>query len=158
VIPLADVRDRVAADWTAARTAEALTELAEGYAGELKGGLGVAALAERLGRPVQSAAPLTRGETAPGAPPELVADVFAAAPGGTVIRRDGDGVILAQLREIRPFEPAAEENAPIVAELEDQFRTQAADDVLTLYTAALREQAGVRVNQAQVEATLARFQ
>ena len=79
--PLAEVRDRVAADWTAARTAEALTTLADGYVAELDGGLTLAALAERLDRPIASAGPLTRGDTAEGAPPALVAEVFAAEPG-----------------------------------------------------------------------------
>ena len=68
LLPLAEVRDRVAADWTAARTAEALTELAEGYVAELEGGLALAALAERLGRPVAAVPPLTRGETAEALP------------------------------------------------------------------------------------------
>ena len=80
----------------AARTAEALQKLADGYVAELKGGLGFPDLAQRLDRPIRSAGPLTRGETAQGAPPELVADVFAAADGARrSTRRDGDGVILA---------------------------------------------------------------
>ena len=60
------MRDRVAADWTAARTAEALTRLTDGYVAELDGGLTLAALAERLGRPLATVAPLTRGDTARG--------------------------------------------------------------------------------------------
>jgi peptidyl-prolyl cis-trans isomerase D len=158
LLPLAEVRDRVAADWTADRTTEALTELADGFAVELHDGLTVTALAERLGVERRTAGPLARGESVPGAPAELVADIFAADADGTVIRRDGDGVILARLGAVEPFDPTNSANAPIVTELRDQFRTQAADDVLTLYTAALREAAGVRVNQSLVESTLARFQ
>jgi hypothetical protein len=107
---------------------------------------------------MQSAGPVTRGETAPGAPPGIVADIFAADENGTVIERDGDGVILAQLSATLPFDPADEQNAAIMAQLRDQFAGQAADDVLTLFTAAVRDQAGVRVNQELVETTLARFQ
>ena len=51
VIPLAEIRDRVAADWTATQTADALTKLAVGYIGELKAGLSFTDLAARLGRP-----------------------------------------------------------------------------------------------------------
>jgi peptidyl-prolyl cis-trans isomerase D len=158
VLPLEEVRSRVIADWTAARTAEALTALASGYAAELAGGLEFGALAERLGLPVQAAGPLTRGETAPGAPPALVADIFAVADGGTVVRSDGGSVILAQLGAVEPFDRATEENAEIADQLEEQFRAQAADDVLTLYVAALRERDGVEVNQALIESTLDRFQ
>jgi peptidyl-prolyl cis-trans isomerase D len=158
VIPLAEIRDRVAADWTSARTAEALTRLAEGYVQELQAGLAFAALAERLARPVRSAGPITRGETAEGAAPELVADIFASPPGGTVVRRDGDGVILAQLGAVEPFDPAAEDNAQVLQTLGDQFRDQAADDVLALYSAALVGEAGVRVNQPLIDSTLSNFQ
>ena len=157
VIPLAEIRDRVAADWTAARTAAALTALVDGYETELEGGLAFAALAERLGRPVQAAGPLTRGDVAEGAPPELIADVFEAEAGATVVGVDGDTVILAKVGAIEPFDPAAAENAAILAQVEDQFRQGLADDVLTLFTAAVRDQAGVQVNQALVESTLARF-
>ena len=157
VIPLDEIRDRVAADWTRARTAEALTALAVADIAELKAGLGFPDLAKRLDRPIRSAGPLTRGEVAEGAPPELVADVFAAADGAAVTRADGDGVILAQLTGIHAFDPAAADNAPIVEQLRGQFREQAKDDVLALYTAALRDSAGVSVNQALIDTTLSRF-
>jgi peptidyl-prolyl cis-trans isomerase D len=158
LIPLAEVRDRVIADWTAEQSVQALTTLADGYAKELHDGLAFAALAERLPRPMQVAGPLTRGETAPGAPAELVADVFAAEDGGTVVRRDRDGVVLAQLKAIAPFDPDAPDTAPVAAQLQGQYDGQVADDVLALYTAALREQVGVTVNQALIDSTLSRFQ
>ena len=157
VIPLAEIRDRVAADWTATQTADALTRLATGYIAELKAGTSFADLATRLGQPVSKAGPLTRGETAPGAPPELVADVFAAAPGAALTRRDGASVILAELTSIVPFDPKASDNARVVAQVRDQYRGQARDDVLALYTAALRDAAKVSVNQAQIDSTLSRF-
>ena len=151
------MRARVAADWTAAETAGALTKLAEGYVAELDGGLGFAALGERLGRPVATVAPLTRADTADGVPPALVAEVFAAEPEAAVVLADGDAVVLARLGQVEPFDPAAAENAPATAALAEQFDRQAADDVLTLFTAAVRDGAGVSVNQALVESTLARF-
>jgi peptidyl-prolyl cis-trans isomerase D len=157
-IPLAEIRDRVVADWTADKTVEALTALADGYAKELHDGLDFAALAERLPRPMQVAGPITRGESVQGAPADLVADIFAADDGGTVIRRDGANVILAQLTAIEPFDPKAPETASVAQQLQSQFDGQVADDVLTLYTAALREQDGVTVNQGLIDSTLARFQ
>jgi hypothetical protein len=75
-----------------------------------------------------------------------------------VVRSDGGSVILAQLGAFEPFDRATEENAEIADQLEEQFRAQAADDVLTLYVAALRERDGVQVNQALIESTLDRFQ
>ena len=69
MIPLAEVRDRVAADWREARTAEALQKLADGYRDELKAGLALPEIARRLDRPILSAGPLSRGESGPGARP-----------------------------------------------------------------------------------------
>lgn len=157
VIPLDEIRDRVAADWTADQTAQALQKLADGYLAEIKAGLTLPDLAKRLDLPIQTAGPLTRGETAPGAPNEIVADIFAAAPGGTVTRRDGETVLLAQLTGTTPLDLASPEAAPILTRLQQQYDEQVRGDVLAAYTAALREAAGVTVNQALVESTLARF-
>jgi peptidyl-prolyl cis-trans isomerase D len=157
LIPLAEIRERVAADWTAARTDEALTALAEGYAKELEGGLGFAELAERVGRTAERAGPLTRTDVLPGTPPALIADVFAAEEGATVIRAAGDGVILARLDAVAPFDPAGEGNAAELEALRAQLRQGAADDVLALYSAALLDRAGVRLDQGLIDATLARF-
>ena len=65
-------------------------------------------------------------------------------------------MILAGSPRSRPSTQAAA-NAPLVDRLREQYRGQSRDDVLALYTAALREAAGVSVNQATIEATLSRF-
>lgn len=156
-IPFEEVRTQVAEDWTAARTAEALAALATGYAVELDGGLEFAALAERLGIRPQAAAPLTRGQSVPDLPRALIAEIFAAKPNGTVILPDADRVVLARVGAVEAFEPGDEANAALLDNLREQFRSQATDDVLALYTAALRDAAGVRVNQELIESTLARF-
>ena len=147
-------RDRVAADWTRARTAEALTALAVADIAELDG-LGFPDLAKRLDRPIRSAGPLTRGEVARR----------AARVGRRRLRRRrrrryhprrrrrGDP---GELTGIHAFDPAAADNVPIVEQLRGQFREQAKDDVLALYT-ALRDSAGVSVNQALIDTTLSRF-
>lgn len=157
VIPLAEIRDRVAADWTADETAKALETLAKDYITELKAGLAFPALAQRLDRPIRAAGPLTRGETADGTPAGIVADIFATPQGAPVTRRDGDGVILATVTAILPFDPAAPDSAPVLDQLKAQYRQQAQQDVIATYTGALRETAGVQVNQALVDSTLARF-
>ena len=160
MIPLAEVRDRVAADWTAARTAEALTKLADGYAAELQGGpelrrrspSGSAARS-------QAAGPLTRGETRRGAPPELVADVFAADAGGAGHpprrRRRDPG---ASSRAIEAFDPATEaERADPRQPARPVPRPGAPTTCWRSTPRRCATQAGVQVNQAQIEATLARF-
>ena len=154
VIPLAEIRDRVAADWTAAQTADALSRLAEGYIDELKGGT-------RLRRPRRSASdrPVTAGRAAH---PRRDRPRRAARARRRHLRRrrtaprvtgrDGDSVILAELTAIEPFDPKARRERPDPRhQVRDQFRQQARDDVLALYTAALRDAAGVTVNQALID-------
>lgn len=157
VIPLAEVRDRVAADWTAARTAEQLTALAEGYAVEVAGGLSMTDLAARIGADLQAAGPVVRGAALPEVPPALVGDIFAAAAGGTVVQPDGAGAILARLTAIDAFDPGAAANAPILAQVQDRLQQATREDLVALYTTAVRDRAGIEINQALIDSTLARF-
>ncbi len=157
VIPLDQVRDKVVADWTQGETSRQLTKLAQGYAAELGPDLDFAALATRLGLVKQTVAPLTRGDQVPGTPPALITDIFAAKPNGTVVASEGDTVILAQLTAIEAFDPTTEKNKAIVANADSQLRTQVADDLLALYTNALRNAAGVKVNQSQIDAVYTRL-
>lgn len=157
VIPLPEIRDRVAADWTRERTVEALRKLATGFIGEIDGGLPFADLATRLDRPIRTAGPLTRSDSAEGAPTPLVAAVFAAADGAAVTEADGDGVILAKITATTAFDPTSEENKALLDRIGTQLDGQLRDDLLTLYTAALRNRAGVTVNEPLIESTLARF-
>ncbi len=155
--PFEEVRERVAADRAADEAARQLTELAEGYAAELAGGMSLAAIAEGLGRVPMREGPLTRGETPVQAPAAIVADVFATEPQGTVIRRDGGRVILAQVAEVLPFDPAEPANAGILDTVDRQLRQQKAADVLQVFIQTLQARAGVSVNQSVLDRTLARF-
>lgn len=157
VIPLAEIRDRVAADWTAARTADALAGMARGFATELQGGLAMSDLATRLGLPLQAAGPVTRGSQPPNLPASLLDGVFAAPASGTVVEPDGAGAILAQVTAITAFDPAAPANAQILEQVQGQVRDGTAADLIALYTTTLRDRAGVEVNQRLVDTTLARF-
>lgn len=158
VIPLDEVRDRVAADLVAARTAEALSGVAEGFRDELAGGLDFTELATRIGRTLHTVAPRTRNDPPPDVPRALVAEIFAADEGEVLVHIDGDGVILAELTTIAPFDPAQPEAGSMLAMLRDQYREQAANDVLALFVAALRDRSGVYVNESLIDSTLTRFQ
>ncbi|MFO1105484.1 MAG: SurA N-terminal domain-containing protein [Amaricoccus sp.] len=157
LLPLDQVRDKVAADWTAGETARRLTALAQGFAKELEGGLAFTALASRLQLVPQAAGPVARAAQVPGVPAATLADIFAAPPRGTVVAADGASALLAQVTEIAPFDLAASDNQTIVTNAETQLRGQVAGDVLALYTSAVRNQVGVAVNQSQIDAALARF-
>jgi peptidyl-prolyl cis-trans isomerase D len=157
-IPLAEIRDRVAADWRAAETAERLMALAEGYAAELASGVGLEQLAGRLDSVRRTAGPLTRGETAPDVPPALIPEIFAAEVDAAVVHPAGSGeVILAQVAAVEAFDPDEAEGAQLVADLRQQIEGQAVQEIIALYTAALQAEAGVSFNQTALDATLDQY-
>ncbi len=155
LLPLEEVRDRVAADWRAERTAERLTEAAEAWRVEIAEGTPIEELAERLGARVQTAGPLSRGDIAAAAPPELVAEIFELERGQATILPEPGGAILARLDRIEPFDPEAEENQPVVLSVQAEFRRQIGDDMLSYVTRALQNEAGVSVNESLIQSTLA---
>ena len=66
-------------------------------------------------------------------------------------------MILAEVTAVEAFDPTTEANRQILETVRGQFRDQAKGDLLALYTAALRDEAGVTLNQPLVDSTLARF-
>ncbi len=156
-IPLAEIRDRVVADWTAAEDARRLAEMAEGLKAELDGGLPIGDLATRLGRLVRSAGPVARTAPVEGAPAGLVETVFATAPGKAAILDAEGRVAVVEVVEAIPFDAKGAEGAGLVQSVGGQLGAQAGEDTLALFTQALQAQAGVRINQAQVDRVLAQF-
>jgi len=156
-IPFAEVRERVTTDWTAEENARLLEAFAETRAAELAGGLAMADLAARLGRPVRTAGPLVRSDVLAEAPTGLIAAIFAAEPDGVVVQSTDGRVALAQVTEVRPFDPASPETAPLVTGIADELRAQAAEDLLALYIQAVQTRAGVTVNQALIDQVLAQY-
>lgn len=156
-IPLAEIRDRVLADWTAEENAARLEEMADGLAAEVDGGLAMADLAARLGRPLKAEGPVTRGGISDGGPAGLVEAVFAAAPGAALVVSADGRVAVAEAVEVLPFDAASPEGAKLVADVTGQLAQQASEDALGLFVQALQGQAGVRIDQEQFERVLAQF-
>ncbi|WP_424926686.1 SurA N-terminal domain-containing protein [Amaricoccus tamworthensis] len=157
LIPLAEVRDQVEADWKADATRKALTAQAEQYAEAIASGESLESVAEGPGLTVEISEPVTRNDVVPGLPPRLLADVFTLEDGDTAIIPDGDGVILVQLTSIEAADPEDETTAGIEESITQQISDMAAVDLLTLYNAAVRDSIGVTVNQGLIDSTLSQF-
>jgi peptidyl-prolyl cis-trans isomerase D len=157
LIPLAEIRPEVLADWRADAVASALSGQAESWRAEIEGGLAFADLAERLGVVAQAATPMIRSDALPGTPPRLVSDIFAAEMGDVVSVPDGAGIILAQLTEVLPFDRDDTEMSQVFASLDEELAAQAANDIRALFTGAMRDAAGVSVNQDLLTSTLDRL-
>jgi len=157
LIPLAEIRDRVAADWTAAQDADRLAGIARGWAAEIDGGLPIADLAARLGRTVVEAGPIARGDAMPDAPAGMAEAIFAAPAGGAVVLADETGAALAQVTGIIPFDREDPASAELADQVAGQLDVQVADDLLALAVQALQAEAGIEVNQTLVDQVVARF-
>jgi peptidyl-prolyl cis-trans isomerase D len=155
--PLADVRDAVNAAWRAAETQRRLVTLADGYGDEMRGGLTFDALATRLGATPRTGGPVARSQSLPDVPAEFLTEGFAAVQGGTIVAPGGPGVLIGAVTAIEPFDAQDPANKAIVDNAGTQLRSAMSEDVLALYTNAVRDAAGVTVNRSQIDAALSRF-
>ncbi len=155
--PLDEVRDQVIAAWKVEERARRLVALAETYRDEVNSGLALDALATRLGLQLQTGGPVARSEALVGATPAFVTEGFTEDKGVAFVTPDGDGALIGAVTEIAPFDFTAEANKDVVTNAESQLRGQMADDVLQIYTSAVRDAAGVTVNRDQIDAVLSRI-
>jgi peptidyl-prolyl cis-trans isomerase D len=154
VRPLAEVRDKVAADWTAEQRGEMAARRLEELAEKARAGTDLATLATETGGEVSTSEPLLRtaflreaklGEA-------VVRNLFTAQVGQVVAgpNADGDGRVIARLVEIKPAAPDADPEAKErIAELVQQAYVQ---DIRTQFQAALAQDYEVTINQPAIDA------
>lgn len=131
--PLAEVRDQVITDWTAAQREQAGRAKADEIAAAIRSGKPMAEVATGLGQQVQTTEPFGRDAngTAP-LPPGVMGELFEAKePGVVSVGRTADGFVIARLKEIRPVDTADEATTvqinraigqALSSELFDQFQ------------------------------------
>ena len=101
--PLAAVRPEAVTAWQAEKRAAAVAGEAAALAQAVTPGTQLVTAANAKGLKVETSPPLRRsGSTGTPVPPDLVAKLFAAAPGGVVTSTDPTGAYVAQLVAIRP--------------------------------------------------------
>lgn len=149
VRPFAEVREQVAATWTAEQKARAAENLANGLVEQVKSGATLDELARKNGLELQTSAPLTRqAGTGSGANvlQPLLDGLFSLAPGAqeAVMASLGTGYVVATLKEVRPADPAAEPDA--VARAREDLAQSVAVDVMIGYQSALQKRFPVEVN------------
>jgi peptidyl-prolyl cis-trans isomerase D len=148
LIPLTEVKDKVIADWKDAETRRRILALAETYKGRLEAGESF----DDLGLVAKPEAELRRDQLAQDAPVDLVTTVFEAELNAIQVIDDAAQVVLSQLTKITPFDPEAEASKTILDNVATQFSTQLGTDVIEAFTTALRDEAGIKVNQPLVDA------
>jgi len=153
---LDEVRERVAADWTAEQQRQTLAKKAEELAERVRKGGDLAAIAEELGMAVETKTGLNRGAQDPVLSPAAVAAAFAG-PAGHVANTpgvDGEGQILLKVTEVNT-------NAASDALSGDEQQIAAVarasgDDILDQMVSALQTAYGVSINRTLAEQSIAR--
>lgn len=156
--PFDEVRDAVADDWRTDALTAALMARAEALSGQLSEGALLAPLAEGLSLPVTDIAPQERtAQLDADLPPDVMTEVFTLAPGGTTVVEDLNSVLLIQLTEVVPVDPADPETAERLAQINEVLSGQMAGNLYNGYAQLLVTEAGVTVNQELINNTLAQY-
>nr|WP_314095255.1 SurA N-terminal domain-containing protein [uncultured Shinella sp.] len=153
---LDEVRDRVAADWTAEQQRQALAKKAGELAERVRKGGDLAAIASELGLTVENKTGLHRGAQDAVLSPATIASAFSG-PVGTVANTpgtDGEGQILLKVTEVN-----ADATTDALSNDEQQIEAVArasGDDILDQMVSALQTSYGVSINRTLAEQNMTR--
>ena len=142
--PLAEVKDQVIADWKRAETVRQLTAQAETLKAELEKGAGFGDLE------THEAPDTRRTGFIENTPISMLDIMFQIEAGKAAIAAGPDSVFIARLDQINAYDPMSAENQPLQDAVQDQLDGQIANDLLSTFAGALRDEAGVSLNQTAI--------
>ena len=147
---LDEVRQKVAADWTAAETDKRLDAKAQELEKRLKAGATLDVIAGELKLDKQTKRGLKREADDADFGKEGAAAMFGVGEGGTglVPSPTGDGQILFKVAEV--FEPAGADGSSVPDDAQKSFGAGMSDDLLDQLVAQLQSQYDVRIDPAAV--------
>lgn len=148
---LDEVRQKVAADWTAEETTKRLSAKATELEKRLKDGTSLDALATELKLEKQTKRGLKREADDADFGKAGAAIMFGVGEGGTGIvpSPTGDGEILFKVAEV--FEPAGADASSVPEDAQKSFAGGLSDDLLDELVAQLQTQYDVRIDQVAIE-------
>lgn len=151
-IPLADIRDDVAAAWKADAETKALAARAEQVKAEVEAGKSLAAFGIVSRNPA-----IIRDGFVEGAPETLLPALFDMTEGELRLVQ-GDGFTgLLRLDAILPAETAGEDAEALRDSIAIRVQQTLAQDAFTLFTNALSNEAGIQIDQTAVNAVHAQM-
>jgi peptidyl-prolyl cis-trans isomerase D len=148
--PFETVEAAVREAYMAEARRRAAEERAAGLLAALRAGRSAAEAAQEAGLPLARLGPFGRNPAAAAPlPPELVAPLFEAAPGGATMAETRDGFAVARLVDIVRFDPASDPLGlgRVRAEVEQAMQ----EELEQQFAVALRARAGVTINRNLLE-------
>lgn len=150
VPPLAEILEDVTQDWT--RTEALISGRAIVDALQLSADGPLDAAVARYDVEPQTSSPITRDGQIPGLPADAATQLFALNAGDSEVFETEDGLIIAEVRAIVPFDTAgAETLRSVVTERQSQGL---ASDVISLFATARGNELGVSIDRIAIEQIL----
>jgi peptidyl-prolyl cis-trans isomerase D len=154
VKPLAAVKPEAIAAWQAEKRAAAVAREAAALAQSVTPGTRLVSAANDKGLKVETSPPLRRsGSTGTPVPPDLVAKLFAVAPGAVVTSTDATGAYVAQLDAIRPPDQEGPTAKAATAELSQALTADLEFDLAAEFTRGLRRHFPVAIHHEVLDRT-----
>jgi peptidyl-prolyl cis-trans isomerase D len=149
--PLSSVHAEAAAAWSADVQRQRMASLAKQLVAEASTAKNLSGIAAKLHVTVQSTGALARGAEVGTLSPQLVRNLFDAAPGSVVSApaASGDGIAIARITGVE--HPQAPLGNPYFQRLVTSLSSQAQGDYDLAFAMAARVRAGVVINQAQLD-------
>lgn len=150
--PLDQVRTDVETAWKTDKLNETARKTAENIRDAAKGGTPLSEAGKKHRLLVENSRPVSRfgSGTDTIIPRALLPELFKAKTGGIVMQQTADGFAVARLKDIQNNPPNADDGD--FKRLQETLTSAIANDVLSEYTRALRNEYSVSINQAGLEA------
>ncbi|MBT5649409.1 MAG: hypothetical protein HOJ41_16250 [Rhodospirillaceae bacterium] len=149
---LDQVRNDVVAAWKTQKLNDIAKKTAEEIRDAAKGGTPLAEAGRKYSLAVESSKPVSRFGTGTDniIPRPLLPALFKAKTGDIVMQQTADGYAVARIKDIQNNPPPADDGD--FKRLQETLTSALANDVLSEYTRALRNEYPVSINQAGLEA------
>lgn len=152
LIPFAKVRARVAADWTKAATDKALMARAQDVVRGVEGGKAL----DFYGN-LDEQEPIERSGYIEGAPAGLLDKVFAMKKGGVAAVGGDKFVWVVQVTSVLAPDATDPDTQKLRAQLTARGSQGLSNDAFVLFATGLEDKAGIKLNQAAINAVNAQF-
>ncbi len=144
---LAEVRDKVIADWTAAETEKRITARADKLFQELKGGASIATVAAEVGKTVKTVEGIKRNGTSPDLSANAISQSFAG-PEGHVADAEGTGPARILLHVDKVTDPAFFAQAANSKAIQSQLSDALKNDLFATFNQQLLASRSTTINTA----------
>lgn len=150
--PLDQVHTEVETAWKTDKLNEIARKIAEDIRNAAKGGSPLSEAGQKHSLLVENSSPVSRfgAGTDTTIPRALLPELFKAKTGGIVMQQTTDGFAVARLKYIQNNPPNADGGD--FKRLQETLTSAIANDVLSEYTRALRNEYSVSINQAGLDA------